>query len=787
MIGRLVNLYYTTLGTKLFMNYVIRRLDDTPEGSKHHIKGIPAGLSPYGFVPASYKSAVEEIAEELEMEVDFNIERSERLDGGSWYFADSDRAVLQVRTHIPRGIGNLHRSLVDRGLTDCYEMDFRYKLRHMVDKQYGLFVAIDDDYQGTTALPVEELEETKLKLPDYNWVYLDVENDDRFGIGEFRKARLLVIRCMDKHGNAYEFMDLSEEKMLTRLVEFLHQFDFILHWTNYDKEAIEKRCKACDVDIDMREWLWLDFQRIITSRHPDFQGNRRLALDEFGKRALGMGKLELTKGFYDTWVEDPHVLSRYCHEDVNLMWLANEKFKFVELEIALGEMLGLPIDELTRPTVLVTKRALEKSFQRTQRPIWRCRPPASKGNEKKKKRGFTGATVIEPIPGFYHNVAIMDFASLYNNVMQMWQMSPEQWNPKTKKFDRFPGTKGVFVEMLEEYTAKRQEYTNSRNLARVSPIEGEWDRWEMYRKAIKVPILINWGVIGKKESRFFIKDVAQMIVDRAKLILQSAITLIQTSKTKVSEIYGDTDSVMVAYPEYFYPDQTLITAQKLTEHVTYALRAYLTAKMGISDARAKLLNFGVEAIFKTFLLGDVKKKYSGAMIWQDGKGFIKPELYIRGHHSRRGETCDFIRELQTTLLKYIHAEFDITSIIEYLKTLKRELFQGNHDEALIMQVGLRRKLDTYTKSNAPYVRVARELDRLGRWRDGSKVRYYYVDENTVHPHAEGVERLPIQAGGYIHLWNNRVMSWVPALLAPFISETKLIHAMEGQTGLEAFL
>jgi DNA polymerase elongation subunit (family B) len=580
-------------------------------------------------------------------------------------------------------------------------------------------------------------------------------------------------------------MDLSEKKMLERLVHFLHQFDFIIHWTNYDKEAMEKRCRAVEVPIDMREWLWLDMQRIVTSRHPDFQGNRRLALDEFGKRALGMGKVELTKGFYDTWVEDPHLLSRYCHEDVNLMWMANEKFKFMELEIALGEMLGLPIDELTRPTVVVTKRALEKSFQRVQRPIWRCRPPSSKNKETKKEVSFTGATCIEPIPGFYHNVAIMDFASLYNNVMQMWQMSPEQWDPKTKKFDRFPDTKGIFVEMLEEYTAKRAEFTRWRDSwAEIK--EEEWERWELYRKAIKVPILINWGVIGKKESRFFIKEVAQMIVDHAKDILAHAVDLIRGSKTKVEAIYGDTDSVMVTYPEYFEPQHVLVSAQNLVEEITHTIQLFLDMN-GMLQERTRLLTFGLEAIFKTFLLGDVKKKYSGAMIWQSGKGFIKPKLHIRGHHSRRGETCDFIRELQTTLLQMIHAEFGIDSIINHLQTLKKELYQGLHNEALIMQVGLRRKLDTYTKSNAPYVRVARELQRLGRWRDGSKVRYYYVDSNEVHPYDEAIERLPIQAGGYQHIWENRVLSWLPALLAPFISEPILRRELQAQQGLEAFM
>ena len=89
----------------------------------------------------------------------------------------------------------------------------------------------------------------------------------------------------------------------------------------------------------------------------------------------------------------------------------------------------------------------------------------------KKREGYEGAFVVEPITGMYEWVASFDFASLYPSIMRQWNISPEsyvkniipgeEYNAElyTKASSGALFTKtddSVFRTILADYYAKRK-------------------------------------------------------------------------------------------------------------------------------------------------------------------------------------------------------------------------------------------------------------------------------------------------------------------------------------------
>jgi len=97
------------------------------------------------------------------------------------------------------------------------------------------------------------------------------------------------------------------------------------------------------------------------------------------------------------------------------------------------QFLGPERVAMSLQALAVAKRAIEISMVRPRRCLWRSRV-------KLKEDAIDGPLTLAPQQGFHRNVAILDYFSLFNVVMQVWGISPEQWNPITRQFDRFPYT-----------------------------------------------------------------------------------------------------------------------------------------------------------------------------------------------------------------------------------------------------------------------------------------------------------------------------------------------------------
>jgi len=764
VIGRIVNLYPSSDNNHLYMNYVLRT-----KAGKQHLANIPAQLRPYGFVPVEYRPLIEAL--DLEFPV-----RIIPVPSDTAYFVDSDKAILRVETNLPEELFQLYRALVAEGYTDCYEMDWPFKLRHMNNMGYGVIIEISETKKGV--LPVTD-PVTLADLPPYRWVFMSMVIDDGFNMLDYKQTRILVVRAIDgQTGEAVEFRDDSEFpnelQLLKRLIRFLKTYDFPISWTNFEPMFLARRCKHLGIPFDLKEWTWLSMQNVVMKHKPSMARGNLLELEEFAREVLGQTKSNFVQEYYETYRKAPEQLSVYCAEEVHLMYTANCKLKIIEMEFLLAELLGVPVEVLDRPSRMVTKRAIDKALIHSRRCLWRSRI-------KQREPPIEGPITLDPRQGFYRNVAILDYFSLFNCIMQIWGISPEQWNPRSQKFDRFPHEPGIFVEILEEYTQKLEEFKQLRNAAQTAD---EWEQYEHFRKALKPPILMLWGVIASRRNRFFRREVAELIVARARELLLLAVDYIQ-NLAHIDVIYGDVDSVMISLPATWSPQRCVREAEKLAKEITHMIQRKLHAE-GLLEERVNLLKLKLESLYATYLLVDVKKRYSGARIWKDGKGFTPPELHSVGHELNRTDRCPFVRNLQETVFHMIHGRVPLEEITKYLYQVKTDLFAGKYDEDLVITVRLAKPLSQYTKAFAP-ARAARTLRRMGRYLPHKKIKFVYLSSSQVWPVEHGIPKRSITRDGYKHIWENRTMTWLPKLLQPFLSPAQLRRELEGIRSLEHFL
>ena len=288
---------------------------------------------------------------------------------------------------------------------------------------------------------------------------------------------------------------------------------------------------------------------------------------------------------------------------------------------------------------------------------------------------------------------------------------------------------------------------------------------------------------AREVKRFEQRQVVEFIVARARAMLQLAIDYIQ-SLDRIAVIYGDVDSVMLSFPPAWSAQRCVSEGEKIAEAITRAIGRKLRAE-GFPEERASLLRLKLEAFYVTYLLVDVKKRYSGVRVWKDGKGFTPSELHSVGHEFNRTDRCPFVRNLQETLFNMIHDLIPIDEILKYLRYVKADLYAGKYDEDLVLTVRLVKPLFQYKKAFAP-ARAARILRRMGRYLPHKKIKYVYLSHTLVWPVAHGVPKKPITKEGYDHIWENRTMTWLPKVLQPFISPAQLQMEIEGIRSLDHF-
>jgi DNA polymerase I len=338
---------------------------------------------------------------------------------------------------------------------------------------------------------------------------------------------------------------------------------------------------------------------------------------------------------------------------------------------------------------------------------WFLIKQAQKNNELIPRRTeqqyapYAGGLVLSPKSGLHENIAVLDFKSMYPNLMITYNLSPDTYlepgmpepesgvyiAPEVKyKFRKTPP--GFYKEALTYLIDIRGVIRQKMKSLNQQSIE--YRVLDARQKAVKIITNAAYGYAGWVGARWYIKPVAEAASAWCRNTIQTAVDMAQ--KAGIEVVYGDTDSLFIQYES--------AKAQVLQEAIKRDLK----------------LDVEIGEVYQRIFFTEAKKRYAG--LRQDGS------LDIVGLEVIRGDWAEVAKRVQERVLEIILKEQSAKKAVQYVKQVVSEI---KHKKVplndFIIWKTLTKSPDDYA-IKAPHVEAAKMLKEKG-WRltGGDKVGY----------------------------------------------------------------
>ncbi len=316
-------------------------------------------------------------------------------------------------------------------------------------------------------------------------------------------------------------------------------------------------------------------------------------------------------------------------------------------------------------------------------------------------RPYAGGLVLSPKPGLHDNIAVLDFKSMYPNIMIRYNLSPDTYiapedpeppagfyeAPEVKyRFRKVPP--GFYKEALTYLIGVRSKIRAL--MKQLNPSTVEYNILDARQKAVKIITNAAYGYAGWIGARWYIKPVAEAASAWGRHSILSATHLAENKGLKI--IYGDTDSLFLTNDE-----------KKLLE-----LKEKIGEDLG--------LEVEVGEVYKRIFFTEAKKRYAGLR--------LDDSLDIVGLEVIRGDWAEVAKKVQEHVLEIILKEQSPKNAIVYVHKVISQLRLREipfHD--LIIWKTLTKAPEQYA-IRAPHVEAAKMLKEKG-WRltAGDKVGF----------------------------------------------------------------
>jgi DNA polymerase I len=316
-------------------------------------------------------------------------------------------------------------------------------------------------------------------------------------------------------------------------------------------------------------------------------------------------------------------------------------------------------------------------------------------------RPYVGGIVLKPQAGLHENIAVLDFKSMYPNIMITYNLSPDTYiapkepeppngvfeAPEVKhKFRKAPT--GFYKEVLSYLIAVRSEIRTK--MKTLNPKSAEYKVLDARQKAVKVITNAAYGYAGWTGARWYNKPVAEAASAWGRHMILTATKMAEKAGLKV--IYGDTDSLFVTYDE----------------RRNRELERQIERELGLDVERSELY---VRVFFT-----EAKKRYAG--LRSNGT------LDIVGLEVIRGDWAEVAKKVQEHVLEIILKEQSPKKAADYVYGVIEDLKQRKVPfRDLIIWKTLTKPVEEYSVK-ASHVEAAKMLKAKG-WRltVGDKVGY----------------------------------------------------------------
>ncbi len=531
----------------------------------------------------------------------------------------------------------------------------------------------------------------------------------------------------------------TERALLVALAQRLlaRDPDVITGWNviDFDLRVLARRFAACGVPFDVgrtpepaalidREGrraafqvsgrAVLDAMRLVRASGERFED---LSLEAVSQAVLGEGKSVSARGLSKLDELDrlrreaPAAFCAYCLRDS---------------ELVLRILARTGLDALTARRSALTGVSLElawtsiPAFERIYAAELRARRILPPPRAERRVTGAAGGTVLEAAPGFFSNVLVFDFRSLYPSIIRTFNVDPlaharaEARAPRADDLvapngARFERAAGILPAIITRYAVERE----------AALAAGDETAAYVYK------ILQNsfYGVLGAEGCRYARSELAGAITSFGKAFLTAARDFFEARGLRT--LYGDTDSVFVLSGQGDGAGFDALTAFGAAQ--AEALNAALAGRILREHGVPSHLRIRCEKVYRRFFIPRLKHDHTGA-----GRGRAKgyaglrlgpagaAEVEVKGMEAARSDFTPLARRFQVELLTRVFADAGEVELAGFCRALVAGLQRGALDAELVYRKSLRRPAEAYG-SETPQVQAAR---RLG-WK-GQRGRVSYV-------------------------------------------------------------
>jgi len=365
---------------------------------------------------------------------------------------------------------------------------------------------------------------------------------------------------------------------------------------------------------------------------------------------------------------------------------------FLDYATQLSSLTGLPLDHVASASmgfkvdsylIREAHRLGELIPRRVERPYF----------------AYRGGLVLAPKPGLHESIAVLDFTSMYPNLMLLHNISPDtlvRSGGVDAEIFRVPelgygfrrAPQGMYAVALANLLAERDKIRNQ--MSSVKSGSTEFRVLEAREKAVKTIANAMYGYAGWVGARWYVKEVAESTAALGRRAIEE--TVDAAKKLGLEVIYGDTDSI--------FAKNDLKKVAKLRTAVAETLK----------------MEIRVDKVYTRILFTEAKKRYAG--LREDGV------IDVVGLEAVRGDWSEVAKNVQEEVLGMILRGEGAKKAIEYVKAMVDSIRRRDvaYTELVIWKT-LTKPLEEY-EVRAPHVEAARQLIGEG-WRLtlGDKIGY----------------------------------------------------------------
>ena len=632
-------------------------------------------------------------------------------------------------TRLVRESNALNQAFNQESIT-TFEADIRLADRFLMER----FIKGSIEFTGnvTSRTQHQRVANTKCRagdyLPNLSVVSLDIECSEKgilysIGLDSPMDSRVIMVGPKQEADTAIQWVK-DEAALLEAMIDWFKRYDpdVIIGWNviDFDFRLLHKRAEWNKIKLNIGRDSQPSFFRSSVQSQQGFitiPGRvvldgidmlktatyhfRSWSLESVSQELLGEGKD--IHNVHDRMDEinrmfkfDKPSLAKYNLQDCVLVNRIFEHTHLIEFAIERSRLTGVELDKVGGSVAAFTNLYLPQIHRagyiapNLQPENWIASP---------------GGYVMDSIPNLYDSVLVLDFKSLYPSIIRSFLIDPmglieglkqEIGRDDDQAVEGFRGgqfhrSKHFLPEMIETLWAARDVAKKNNEKA--------------FSQAIKIIMNSFYGVLGSSGCRFFDTRLASSITMRGHEIMKQTKVLIEEKGYQV--IYGDTDSTFVSLNGSYSQEDADEIGQSLVAYINAWWTQHLKDKYNLTS----ILELEYETHYRKFLMPTIrgsetgsKKRYAG-LIGEEGD----EKIVFKGLESARTDWTPLAQRFQQTLYEMVFHDQDPT---DYVRNFVDETAAGKHDDLLVYQKRLRRKLHEYQKNIPPQVRAARMADDI---------------------------------------------------------------------------